>query len=394
MELANNAQPGRIRLQNVIGSLEGFESPVGAWEHDLLPARDGIQPRTDSTSSSRAVKWCGAGCSRRGRRTKAAAACSRELRRFRSCGVPILRGCCRRSETFRPAAARWDAQTTYDALTAHGALFFDDLLAATRLLPSQLEDALRELAALGLVTSDGFAAVRATIVKHGATEWRTASRVRKRRHRRAAYAHSGRWSKFPPFVQPPTNEERAERWAWLLLNRYGVMFRDLLARESLAPSWRELASVYRRLEMRGEIRGGRFVAGVAGEQFALADAVERLRQMREEPAEENLHVISAADPLNLVGIVTRDARVPATRSNRVLFANGRPVAASESRTIRWLVECDDSTRQRATQLLLGPDTLRRQEIVAEMQPSFSWPGRVAVVEAPSSPQRTRGLGAR
>jgi ATP-dependent Lhr-like helicase len=273
-----------------------------------------------------------------------------------------------------PGHARWDAQTTFDALSAHGALFFDDLLAATRLLPAQLEDALRELAALGLVTSDGFAAVRSTIVKHGPTEWRTASRVRKRRHRRVAYAHSGRWSKFPPFVQSPTKEERAERWAWLLINRYGVVFRDLLTRESLAPSWRELVSVYRRLEMRGEIRGGRFVAGVAGEQFALNDAVERLRQMREAPAEENVQVISAADPLNLVGIITRDARVPATRSNRVLFANGRPVAAAESRSIRWLAEGDDAMRQHAMQLLLGPDALRRQEMATEMQPSFSWPG--------------------
>ncbi len=109
-----------------------------------------------------------------------------------------------------PGRARWDAQATYDALTAHGALFFDDLLAATRLLPSQLEDALRELAALGLVTSDGFAAVRATIVKHGPTEWRTASRDAKASSSAGGVLHSGRWSKFPPFVQPPTNEERAE----------------------------------------------------------------------------------------------------------------------------------------------------------------------------------------
>jgi ATP-dependent Lhr-like helicase len=166
-------------------------------------------------------------------------------------------------------------------------------------------------------------------------------------------------------VQLVSSEERAERWAWLLLNRYGVMCRDLLARESLAPSWRELVSVYRRLEMRGEIRGGRFLAGVAGEQYALSNSVERLRKTRDKPAEQTLQVISAADPLNLIGIVTRDARVPATRSNRVLLSNGRPIAANESRTIRWLSEVDDATRQRATQLLLGPDALRCQEIAAQ-----------------------------
>jgi len=141
-----------------------------------------------------------------------------------------------------------------------------------------------------------------------------------------------------------------------------------LGRESVAPPWRELLPVYRRLEMRGEIRGGRFVAGVAGEQFALSEAVERLRQLREEPAEQNWQVISAADPINLVGIITRDARVPATRSNRVLFVNGRPIAASEARSVRWLAEIDDATRQRATYWLLGPDTLRRQQLAAESEP--------------------------
>jgi ATP-dependent helicase Lhr and Lhr-like helicase len=372
----NSRPPGRIGLQNAIGSLEGFESPVGAWEHDLLPARvKEYRPELlDELFTRGEVVWGRLQPPRqtdesRGRVLTRIAPISLVRRADLAWLLPTARD-------VSPGHARWDAQTTYDALTAHGALFFDDLLSATRLLPAQLEDALRELAALGLVTSDGFAAVRATIVKHGATEWRTASRVRKRRHRRVAYVHSGRWSKFPPFVQPPTNEERAERWARLLVNRYGVMFRDLLARESLAPSWRELVSVYRRLEMRGEIRGGRFVAGVAGEQFALAEAVERLRQMHDEPANESLQVISAADPLNLVGIVTRDARVPATRSNRVLFSNGRPIAASESRSIRWLSECDDSTRQRATQLLLGPDTLRRQEMAAELQQSYSWPGGI------------------
>jgi ATP-dependent Lhr-like helicase len=140
------------------------------------------------------------------------------------------------------------------------------------------------------------------------------------------------------------------------------MFRDLLVRESLAPSWRELLTVYRRLEMRGEIRGGRFVAGVAGEQFALSNAVERLRQVRDEPDAAAWQLISAADPINLIGIITRHARVPATRANRVLFVNGQPIAASESREIRWLTDVDEATRQRATQLLRGPDILRRQQI--------------------------------
>jgi ATP-dependent Lhr-like helicase len=147
----------------------------------------------------------------------------------------------------------------------------------------------------------------------------------------------------------------------MLLQRYGVIFRDLLARESAAPPWRELARVYRRLEMRGEIRGGRFVHGVAGEQFALSDAVERLRKHRDEPAEPVWSIVSAADPLNLVGIITRDSRVPAKRGNRVLLLNGRPVAARESRQIRWIVDLNDADRLRATQLLNTPGALRHDD---------------------------------
>jgi ATP-dependent Lhr-like helicase len=168
------------------------------------------------------------------------------------------------------------------------------------------------------------------------------------------YSRGGRWSKFPPFVRPVTVEDRTERWAWLLLNRYGVTFRDLLARESLSPPWRELARVYRRLEMRGEIRGGRFVRGVAGEQFALPEAVEQLRKHRDEPPEPVWRVVSAADPLNLVGIVTRDARVPAKRANRILLLNGRPVAARESRQIRWIVDLKEPERTQALQILNTP----------------------------------------
>ena len=183
---------------------------------------------------------------------------------------------------------------------------------------------------------------------------------RERRGGRSGYSQGGRWSKFPPFAQPVENGERAEHWAWLLLHRYGVMFRDLLARESLAPTWRELLRVYRRLEMRGEIRGGRFVGGVAGEQFALPEAVEQLRKHRDEPSTENWSVISAADPLNLVGIVTVGVRVPALRSNRVVFLNGRPIAAREARSIRWSADVDDATRQQAERLLTAPGALSRE----------------------------------
>ncbi len=347
---------GAWAVQQAIGRLQGFESPAAAWEHDLLPSRiAAYEPQwLDGLFASGEIVWGRlqppqATEDKRGQILTRASAISLAQRTDLAWLLPPERAA-------SADAARWDAQSAYDALTTHGALFFEDLLAVSSLLPAQLEDALRELAALGLVTSDSFAAIRALVSKHRLAVGRRAAR-RMQHRRERVYSHGGRWSKFPPFAQPVTAEHRAERWAWLLLNRYGVMFRDLLARESVAPPWRELVPVYRRLEMRGEIRGGRFVRGVAGEQFALPDAVERLRQHRDEPAEATWSVISAADPLNLVGIVTRDPRVPAKRGNRVLFLNGRPVAARESRQIRWLADLDEGSRQRAMQLLNAPGAL-------------------------------------
>jgi ATP-dependent Lhr-like helicase len=266
-----------------------------------------------------------------------------------------------------PGFARWDAQAAHDSLARHGALFFDDLLAATGLLPAQLEEALRELAAIGLATSDGFAAVRA-LDKHAKHATVRRGIRSKQLRRRAAYSQGGRWSLFPPFAAPIDQLQRAERWARLLLARYGVMFRDLLARESLSPPWHELVRIYRRLEMRGEIRGGRFVAGVAGEQYALPDAVDRLRQLRDAPRADHWQVISAADPLNLVGVITRDARVPATRCNRIAFCDGWPVASWEAGSIRWLRDLADQMRVEAARRLSGPIGQTSHAMPAASQP--------------------------
>src|SRR5262249_4715175 len=158
-----------------------------------------------------------------------------------------------------------------------GALFFQDLKSLTGLLPSQLEESLRELAALGLVSSDTFAAVRAI----EATSKRADTLTKLRRfakikvHRTASPI--GRWSLFPGTLGAPERGQQVERWCKLLLARYGVLFRDVLAREPAAPPWWELVRNLRRMELRGEVRGGRFIAGVGGEQFALETAVSRLR---------------------------------------------------------------------------------------------------------------------
>ncbi|HET9664014.1 MAG TPA: hypothetical protein VFP00_07285, partial [Burkholderiales bacterium] len=144
----------------------------------------------------------------------------------------------------------------------------------------------------------------------------------------------------PPHEQERVAAERVETVARTLLKRYGVVFRALLARESGLPPWRELVTVYRRLEARGEIRGGRFVSGFGGEQFAAADAVARLRAVRKQEKKGELIALSASDPLNLVGILTPDARVTASGRNRVLFRDGVAIAALEGGELRRLSECD------------------------------------------------------
>jgi ATP-dependent Lhr-like helicase len=246
---------------------------------------------------------------------------------------------------------RSNARAVYETLVAEGASFFHDLAAMTGLLPAQLEDALGELAALGLVTADSFSTIR-SLVSLDSQRRGTSQRKRRRASERKRYARGGRWSKFPPRLPPVDPAERVEAWARQLLRRYGVMFRDLLARETVAPAWRDLAAVYRRWEAQGKIRGGRFVAGVAGEQFALPEAVERLREMRDDKAagwqagaaalspdlsqrEREYVIISAADPLNLAGILTPGPRIVAKPRNALALVGGRLIASQQAGEIRF-----------------------------------------------------------
>jgi ATP-dependent Lhr-like helicase len=277
-----------------------------------------------------------------------------------------------------------DAAAVYRRLLAGGASFFDELAAGARLLHTQLEAALAELVAAGLVTADSFTGLRALLVP-------AHKRPRVDRLPRATRAggagslaafgvqNAGRWSLLRPprppvppapaatsptgdgggsnpapgfaFTASGTPPAALEAAAWALLRRYGVVFRRLLEREALMPPWRDLLRVYRRLEARGEIRGGRFVDGFSGEQFALPEAVGRLRAVRREPRRGTLVSVSAADPLNLVGIVTPGDRLPALAGNRVLFRDGEPIAIWESRQARFLVELGVAERWQAQNAL-------------------------------------------
>jgi ATP-dependent Lhr-like helicase len=144
-----------------------------------------------------------------------------------------------------------------------------------------------------------------------------------------------------------------ETLAWTLLRRYGVVFRRLLSREASSVSWRELARVYRLLEARGDIRSGRFVSGMSGEQFALPDAVDRLREIRRSAPDDRLLTISAADPLNLTGIVTPGDRLRAAAGNRIVYRNGVPVAAMEGDMLRVLAQLDPGVARDAAAAAAG-----------------------------------------
>jgi ATP-dependent Lhr-like helicase len=222
-----------------------------------------------------------------------------------------------------------------NALAERGALFFGEIVQRAGLLQAQVEQALGELAAQGWVTSDSFEGVRALLVPQGKRA--PFGDLARKRHSRAATGieFAGRWSrlrKMPASNEEPKTETRPseaamEAFARVLLRRYGVVFRRLLERESLPVSWFELGRVYRRLEARGEIRGGYFVNGVSGGQFALPEAIGTLRSLRKVEAPNELITLNAADPLNLVGILTPGARIPATLNNRILMRDGAPLAA-------------------------------------------------------------------
>ncbi len=193
-------------------------------------------------------------------------------------------------------------------------------------MPSEIDDALWELVSRGLVTGDGMAGLR-RLLQAGARQY---SRRRQLRALTGGRAHSrplpvGRWSLWQVSGEPAHGDARDEAVARQLLRRYGVVLRDLLARERHVPPWRRLLELYRRWEARGEIRAGRFVAGFSGEQFALPEAVEALRAVRRAPEETEAIVIAAADPLNLVGILLPGARVGSTSGFGLAYRNGVPV---------------------------------------------------------------------
>ncbi|MGH7598089.1 MAG: DEAD/DEAH box helicase, partial [bacterium] len=336
---------GERGLAEIIAQLQGFEIPAAAWERDILGRRlENYDPAwLDHLSLSGEVAW---GRLRHPIKSEDESSNGSTLTRV----VPIslalrqdlswlLSGTRKQYENH----IRSNARVVLETLASYGALFFDDLLSITQLPSTELEEALSELAALGLVIADGFAALR-SIVSHRRHRISRTERDWPRRNGKPIRPHSrgGRWTLFPgkdaqndiSRIVSPESDDRTERWAWQLLSRYGLMFRDLLARESVAPPWKVLLPVYRRLEARGEVRGGRFVNGVAGEQFATPDTVDQLRRVRDQKPNGEWLILSACDPVNLFGIVTSVPRIPAMRTNLLVVRDGRLVASKLAGELR------------------------------------------------------------
>ena len=312
---------GRAGVLRAVEQLQGFELAAGAWESEVLPARvAGYEPAwLDELCLSGEVVW-GRLAPRESGVTPTRTALI-TLARRRDLGWLLAE---HRDDAGEEGLSE-PARAVLGALRRMGASFFDELVVPSARSRSEVEDALWELCAAGRITGDGFAGLRALIEKNRIREgtWQVG-----RMRGGAGPVATGRWAILRAVGSASAPETSpVEAAAAQYLRRYGVVFRDLLAREAHAPPWRELVRVYRRLEMRGEIRGGRLVASFVGEQFALPEALDALRAIRKEPKTGAVIQVSACDPLNLVGVITPGARVPAHLGGRVAYRDGVPVPA-------------------------------------------------------------------
>lgn len=399
-------------LFEAVSLLQGHDLTAVCWERDILPARvDGYRSAwLDELCLSGEVAWGRLFPPKREADSPALLTRVVPVSLFLRSDLDWLTAgtALKDDEVLSPAAGEILA-----TMKLRGAVFASDLKQQLNIGVGELNDALGELVSRGQITADGFGGLRALLQSKQPTS--SVSRRSGLTRTRNSAGNTGRWAIWqresvatevsrPGNPQPATDEENpVEQWAWQLLRRWGVVFRDLLEREAGTPRWWELLQIYRRLEARGEIRGGRFITGVAGEQFALGDTVKKLRQLRdvtpdrgngaisktagiregflssdgerdavavgdatsalgsEQSGQETLSlapsdelvIISAADPLNLVGIITRHSRVPATAHNRIALLNGKPIAALVNGEIDFLEMVRATQRDGLAQSLLG-----------------------------------------
>ncbi|MDA1120609.1 MAG: DEAD/DEAH box helicase [Bacteroidetes bacterium] len=325
---------GPRALEDIISKLEGYEAPAAAWEGSIIPDRlkDYDYMWLDVLCISGKITW---GRFRpivvdheNGKKAPSPVK-NTPLCLLGRGNIALWKG---NSEDQQELSSH--AYTIISILQNKGASFFNDLVTGSKLFDGQVEEALAELVSHGLATSDSFSGLRALLVP---LKYKTG----RRRAKKEVFTmdQAGRWTLIDQSQEKfEDRREYLEEMCMALLRRYGVLFRKLADREQLVPPWRELVRVLRILEARGLIRGGRFVQGVWGEQFALPEALTLLRKVKKEPKEGELISISAADPLNLTGIITPGRKITAYFGNRILYRDGVPVAVTEGKEVKMLEE--------------------------------------------------------
>ena len=398
---------GPAALAEVLAQLEGYEAPAALWEPEILAARiDDYAPHwLDGLTSAGRHVWArlrplagdGAGAGASLRAAPIVLLPRRE--------APLWSTLTTASRD--DAALHWRARRVAEFLAARGASFFDEIEHGCRLLRAEVEEALAELVVHGRVTCDSFAGLRALLVP---ASKRGAPATRGRRAPLFGMADAGRWALIggapraadtagaangapgqvspaaraanadhtaaaaqadtavpaPPAAPSEDTAAAAEHVARVLLRRYGVICWRLLEREApWLPPWRELVRIYQRLEARGEVRGGRFIAGLTGEQFALPEAIASLRQVRRRPPEGELVSLAAADPANLLGTVLPGPKPPRVAGARVAYRDGLPVATSIAGQVEFLHDdVEPAQRQWVARALTVAPALRLRDVAA------------------------------
>jgi ATP-dependent Lhr-like helicase len=352
---------GSDALAAVLTQLEGFEAPAGAWETEIIPSRMvEYEPQwLDEHCRAGRVVW--ARLAARGSAHAAGSERSHGPSPIRATPITLM---ARRSvpqwtaltDSSEPVQLTSRARAVADFIRQHGASFFDEIAEQVGMLPVEVEDALAELVALGMVNSDSFAGLRVLLLPSG-RRGRATSYTMRRKRRQALFgmADAGRWAlvRRPAATAPERDDEAVEHIVRTLLRRWGVIFWKLLGREAnWLPPWRDLLMCLRRLEARGEIRGGRFVAGFSGEQYATPEAVGLLRDVRRKPPARQYLSVSAADPLNLLGIITPGARLASLAGNRLLYRDGLPMATYAADQVHFLVDLPEQEQWEAQTALL------------------------------------------
>ena len=353
----NERGEGDVALLATIEQLEGFPISAAAWENHILPARIRayVPSMLSNLCSSGQVVWLRPNVRRTTKQRSAATPVKvtpivllQRTHLYDWLSLDTMHSSEEHTSTLSAAADQ-----VRQALQTYGASFLADLLHTTGLLRAQLETALGELVAAGLITADNFSGLRTLITPSS----------KKRLPRQRGYAavdNAGRWSLIQRPQTPqttrsylnPGDRQGIETVARSLLRRYGVVFRKLLERENQLPPWRELLYFYRRLEARGEIRGGRFVQGFSGEQFALPEAAALLQRINNNKDHDEIIAICAADPLNLTGIITPGKRIAATIGNRVLYKQGVPIAHLTAGEVEFSQAFDAKTEWHLRQKLI------------------------------------------